>query len=106
MTRVLAVGGCVLALAAGCSAPAAPLAVSIVPATATAKAFISVTGFSSDELAALDRAGFNSEQWLALMRVAVDGPPEQNPPVAGQHRVTATSVDFVPTFPLEPGRGY
>lgn len=91
---------------AGCSQSPAPLSVSIMPATPAAKAFITVRGFSSDELAALARANFNRDQWLALMRVMVDGPGDANPPVAGQHRVTPTSVDFVPTFPLDPGRGY
>lgn len=91
---------------AGCGQAAVPLSVSIVPATPAAKAFISVNGFSSDELASLARANFNRDQWLALIRVMVDGPGDANPPVAGQHLVTPTSVDFVPTFPFDPGRGY
>jgi hypothetical protein len=106
MKRVWAAGGIALALAAGCGRAAAPLSVSVVPATAAAKAFITVSGFSSSELSSLSAANFNRDQWLALMRVSVDGPPSTNPPVVGQHRVTATSVDFVPTFPFDPGRGY
>lgn len=105
MRRLFAAGFIALAIA-GCGRPAAPLSVSIVPATASAKAFITVAGFSSDELSSLTRASFNRDQWLALMRVAVDGPDEKNPPVAGQYRVSSTSVDFVPTFPFDPGRGY
>jgi hypothetical protein len=104
--RVWIAGWLALALIAGCGQPAAPLSVSIVPATPAAKAFITVHGFSSDELASLTRANYNHDQWLALMRVLVDGPGDANPPVAGQHRVTSTSVDFVPTFPFDPGRGY
>jgi hypothetical protein len=95
-----------LALSAGCGQPAAPLSVSIVPPTASAKAFITVAGFSSEELSALARANFNNDQWVALMRVTVDGPPASNPPVTGQYRVTSTAVDFVPLFPFDPGRGY
>ena len=91
---------------AGCGQAAAPLSVSIVPATPAAKAFITIHGFSSGELASLARANFNRDQWLALIRVMVDGPGDANPPVAGQHLVTPTSVDFVPTFPFDPGRGY
>lgn len=106
MNRVWAAGWIALALSAGCGRPAAPLAVSIVPATAAAKAFITVSGFSSDELSSLTAADFNRDQWLALMRVTVDGPPSANPPVVGQHRVTSTGIDFVPTFPFDPGRGY
>ncbi len=104
--RRLIVAWVMTAALAGCARPPAPLSVSIVPATATAKAFIAVRGFSSDELASLTRANFNRDQWLAFIRVMVDGPSDANPPVAGQHRVTSTSIDFVPTFPFDPGRGY
>lgn len=91
---------------AGCGQPAASLLVSIVPASPTAKAFISVAGFSSDELSALSRASFSRDQWLALIRVTVDGADPANPPVLGQHRVTSTTIDFIPMFPFDPGRGY
>lgn len=95
-----------LALGAGCGRPAAPLSIAIAPATASSKAFILVNGLSSSELSSLARAALTPDQWRALMRVTVDGTPDTNPPVAGTYRVTSASVDFVPTFPFDPGRGY
>jgi len=86
--------------------PPALLPVPFLPASPTAKAFISVAGFSSDELSALSRASFSRDQWLALIRVTVDGAEAANPPVLGQHRVSSTTVDFIPMFPFDPGRGY
>lgn len=103
--RQAAAGFLALALAAGCGRPAAPLTVSVVPASPTAKAFISVAGFSSTELTALLNASFTREQWLALIRVTVDGADAANPPVLGLYRV-GSSVDFIPMFPFDPGRGY
>lgn len=105
MLRSFAAGLLALALAAGCGRPAAPLSVSIVPASATAKAFISIAGFSSTELTALSNASFTRDQWLALIRVTVDGVDAANPPVLGMYRV-GSSVDFIPMFPFDPGRGY
>lgn len=104
--RAFAAGLLALALVAGCGQPAASFSVSIVPASPTAKAFISVAGLSSAELSALSRASFSRDQWLALIRVTVDGADAANPPVLGQHRVTSTTVDFIPMFPFDPGRGY
>jgi hypothetical protein len=104
--RLIAAGSLALALSAGCGQPAAPLSVSIVPATPTAKAFITVAGLSSPELSALRNASLTAEQWQAIMRVSVDGPDETNPPVVGLYRVAASTLDFVPMFPFDAGRGY
>jgi hypothetical protein len=102
--RVIA--ACLLALAfAGCGRHAAPLSVSIVPATSAAKAFVAVDGFSSSELSSLSSASFTQEQWQSLIRVTVDGPAAPDP-IVGIYRVTETTVDFVPMFPFDPGRGY
>jgi len=105
LSRVAGVAGLlVLALTAGCGQPAAPLTIFIAPATG--HAVIRVGGLSSGELSSLQRATFTQAQWLALMRVTVDGPPDSNPPVAGTYRVSGGSLDFTPTFPFDPGRGY
>jgi hypothetical protein len=106
VSRRLAAGLFTLALVAGCGRPAAPLSAAIVPPTASAKALITVTGFSSTELSSLGRASLTPEQWRALVRVSVDRPGEVNPTIAGQYRVTSTGIDFLPAFPFDPGRAY
>lgn len=106
MIRVFAAGLLALALIAGCGQPAAPLSAIIVPPTASAKALITVTGFSSAELSALDGASLTSDQWNAIMRVSVDRPGETSAPIAGQHRITSTGVNFIPAFSFDPGRAY
>lgn len=106
MTRTLAAGLLALTLLVGCGRPAAPLSASIVPSSSPAPAFITVTGFSSAELSSLGAASLTPDQWHALMHVSVDTNGERNPPVAGQYRVSASSLDFLPAFTLDPGRRY
>jgi hypothetical protein len=40
------------------------------------------------------------------MPVTVEGAVAGNPAVAGQYRVTSTTLDFIPAFPFDPGRSY
>ena len=103
---MFAAGLLALALVAGCRQPAAPLSASIAAPTASAKAAIIVTGFSSAELSSLSRASLTAEQWRAIIRVSVDRPGDGNPPIEGQYRVMSTRVEFVPAFPLDAGRAY
>lgn len=104
MIRKIAAGLLALTLV-GCGRPAAPFSAAIVPSASPAKAFITVTGFSSAELSSLGGT-FTPDEWRALVRVSVDSATGQNPPVAGQYRVSDNGVEFVPAFSLDPGRRY
>jgi hypothetical protein len=102
IAAALAVGAALAGV--GCGRPAAPLAVTMAAPTASAKAHIAVTGFSSAELRTL--ASLDADRWPAVLRVTVDGTPPDAPPVSGAYLVTGDEVTFTPTFPFDAGRGY
>jgi hypothetical protein len=92
-------------LLSGCSHPAQPLTIALESAGPAAGA-ITITGFSSRELAALRAAPMTDDAWRDLLRVSVAGGPADQPGVAGRYAVTDAGLQFTPLFPFDPGRQY
>jgi hypothetical protein len=67
------------------------------------RAYVAVTGLSPAALGALASATLTTEQWSALLRVAVD---DNAPGMLGDYRVADGALRFTPAFPLDPGRQY
>jgi len=95
-----------VALAVACGRPAGDLEIRLVEAES--ETFVSVTGFSSDELGSIGDAAadFDAEAWQDLMRVTVSAAPPGQPGVIGDYRVTSTALEFRPRFGFDPGREY
>jgi len=94
--------------AAGCSrsGPAAgPISIGTAPKGASGDTLIEVRGLSGSELRSLDKANWdNQATWESLLHVSIGD--NQPVAVAGRHVVTATTLEFVPSFPFDPGRTY
>ena len=67
------------------------------------RAYVEVTGLSRAALDSVARASLTSEQWSALLRVAVD---DTAPGMLGDYSVAGDGLRFIPAFPLDPGRSY
>jgi hypothetical protein len=91
---------------AACSRSATPINITLVPAEGAAPAFVRVSGLSSAELSALRRTDLAAETWDRVLRVTVASAPPGSPAVAGHVTTTASSVEFRPLFPFDPGREY
>ena len=96
----------VLALAAACGAPPAPIALSIVPASDAGSAHIKVSGLSTKELNALRASPPPADVWLTLLSVRVAGADPAQPGVAGAYMVGPEDVTFTPRFSFDAGRAY
>ena len=94
------------ALAAACGAPAAPISLSIVPASDAGSAHISVSGLSATELNTLRAAPPPADVWLAMLSVRVAGADPAQPAVAGVYMVGAETLTFTPRFSFDAGRAY
>ena len=95
----------VAVLAAACgSTPPRDLEISLVPATPARLASVSVTGFSSAELAALRGTKLDDSRWNGILNVHVAG--NDTLPIAGSYAVSADGIDFTPRFPFDAGRTY
>jgi len=94
------------ALTASCgrSLPPAALSASLIPATATQPAHVTIAGLSSDELRAIKTAGWGMEQWQAFAAVRVEDAGDVS--VTGRYVARADAVAFEPAFPFDPGRRY
>jgi hypothetical protein len=67
------------------------------------RAYVDVTGLSRAALDSVARASLTSEQWSALLRVAID---DTAPGMLGDYSVAGDVLRFTPAFPLDPGRSY
>lgn len=67
------------------------------------RAYVEVTGLSRATLDAVAKASLTTEQWSALLRVAVD---DNAPGMLGDYSVAGGALRFTPAFPLDPGRQY
>ena len=101
-STALAASLLVLAAGAGCTTSATPAVQGRVTLADDGKA-IEVTGLAARDLAALRGAGWQSENWEKLLRVAVS-PGERA--VLGSYTVARDGVRFTPRFPFDPGRRY
>ena len=91
----------VIVIAAGCGSSARPEAAT--PSIALDGASIVVAGLPADVTETLEDAGYTSEQWASVFRVAVGAGA---PPVLGDYAIDDDAVRFTPAFPLDPGRQY
>jgi hypothetical protein len=94
-----------LVIAAACggsSAPSTP-AIALTTPGDGGTPYVEVTGLDDDTLDAIEEARFTTEQWHAVLRVAV-GPDAS--PMLGAHAVVRGTLRFTPAFPLDPGRQY
>jgi hypothetical protein len=67
------------------------------------RAYVEVTGLPRSTLDAVAKAFLTTEQWSALLRVAVD---DNAPGMLGDYGVAGGALRFTPAFPLDPGRQY
>ena len=95
-----------LAFIAACGEAAGPLSVSLIPPTSSTPAIVRVAGLSSAELSSLRGVRFDNDAWARLLRVTVDGAPADAPAMTGRFTVGSSSLDFTPSYPFDPGRGY
>ena len=68
-----------------------------------ALAYVEVAGISSATLRTLDRTALTPEQWVSVLRVAVD---RNAPAVLGEYAVAEGTIRFTPLFPFDEGRQY
>jgi hypothetical protein len=92
-----------LCLSPACSRPADSLEISLVTPGPGA-AVVRVSGLSSSELAALDRARLDAAGWQEVLTITVAG--GTGPAVAGRYAVAGGVIEFTPAFALDPGREY
>ena len=74
------------------------------PLDATYTDAFRVSGLSSQELNALQRASLSDADWHSLLRIGVRG--QDGPPIAGRYEVTDDAVVFHPAFAPDAGREY
>src|SRR5262249_19130951 len=67
---------------------------------------VRVTGLSSAELSALNKANLTNDAWSRVLRVTVANAAPDTPSIAGRYVVTAAALEFRPMFPFDPGREY
>ncbi len=103
---------CVMALiaaaAAGCvrATPAPSTPAIRLDATDPQRAVVEVDGISRADLTALAALALTDDDWSKVLRVAVREAGPEQPGVAGRYVVGRYTVQFVPMFPLDPGREY
>ncbi len=109
----------VLALASACSgtsSQASSGAPTLLPQIhlneASASAFagtVDLTGLPTGDLSALRSSSFTQNEWIALLRISVEGSADEmreRPAVLGTYAVLADRVRFTPLFPFDAGRPY
>jgi hypothetical protein len=84
--------------------PGRPLVISLAREPATFQWIVQITGWNKTELSALRAANLSADDWAPIARVTVAG--GMDVPIAMRHRVTDTTVELVPRFPLDTGREY
>ncbi|MEO7272596.1 MAG: hypothetical protein ABIX28_19920 [Vicinamibacterales bacterium] len=85
----------------GCAAPGPPRPAIQITSTAGG-AVIEITGLNGRDRAALRSARLSDDEWAQVYRVSVE---PGDTAMVGRY-VIDTSVQFVPAFPLDPGRRY
>jgi hypothetical protein len=101
--RALVVPVAVLVLAS-CSRSPGPIDITLTQGSAAKPAIVRVTGLSSAEASALERAGLDPAAWQSVLGVTVAG--STGAAVAGRYAVAADAVEFTPAFPFDAGREY
>jgi hypothetical protein len=96
---------CLLPFLFACAQPSAPQI--HLDLASPHRPIVEVTGLSRGDLARFSQAHLTADEWTAVLRVTVKGAPASGGalPVAGRHAVGA-SLQFLPMFPLDPGREY
>jgi hypothetical protein len=72
-------------------------------------ATVDVIGLPADDLSRLAQRTLTSEEWAALLRVAVAGEPAtatDRPAVLGTYAISDDTIRFTPQFPFDPGQLY
>jgi hypothetical protein len=78
-------------------------AITLATPSSGAPAYVEVAGISAATLRALDRADLTPEQWVSVLRVAVE---KNAPAVLGEYAVADGTIRFTPLFPFDEGRQY
>jgi hypothetical protein len=103
-----------LALTTACGGPGPGRAAVATPEivfnrSAGGAATVDVMGVPSEILAALAASAPSPEEWVAILRVSVDGTAEEmagRPAVLGEYSVADGRIRFRPQYPFDPGRHY
>ncbi len=98
------IGSLTAVLLSACSRSPAPVDITLTSATGAKPAVVRVSGFSSAEARALDRARLDTPGWQAVLAVTVAG--AAGPSVAGKAAVVGDAIEFTPAYPFDPGRQY